>query len=428
VAASPPHALRGRLPNLSWRAASWEELRAHPRFTALPPVSELRLAGDEQQYALVRQDSALWWSLHAGRLTSSILLASVGAREPAAARRLGLPAAAAGRRHAVGAAIRLGQPLLVPGAGAEGAETAAAAASNAAAVAAFNAAAPPPPPPPPTSPPPPAAAAGRRRRRARHGPAIARSPEEAALRARCASASAGGDSGVRCAWGSAQEAGSLFSLLAAFPGARLLEAGLCVPSPAALQALALPAEALARLPPLGASPDGVLAWPAGSPYAPPGGEGLETQLEVVEVKNACPFRAHPAGGFALLDRGPPEALPPQHVPQLQLEMLCAGCGSGLLLCDSATRGAALFRMPRDDAYLALTLRLVASFAAAHVVPGGQGGGWPGGRAEVFGRGAEAAMLAEWISRTRALARAAALTDFLACPRRPDGADPRPWLE
>lgn len=49
------------------------------------------------------------------------------------------------------------------------------------------------------------------------------------------------------------------------------------------------------------------------------------------------------------------------MPQLQLEMLCAGLQSGLLVSRSATRGTAVFRMWRSDRYCALLLRLAATF-------------------------------------------------------------------
>jgi hypothetical protein len=253
--------------------------------------------------------------------------------------------------------------------------------------------------------------------------------EEAALRAACLAAAAHGDSGVRCAWGSAAEAGTLYGLLAAFPEARLAEAGLCVPPPDALR------HAPPGVPPLGASPDALIAWPAASPHAPPpaaGADAAAERWEVVEVKNSCPFRrtgsAAAARDFVLSDRGPPNDFPTQHVAQLQLEMLCARTASGLLVCDSATRGAAVYRMLRDEQYLQWTLTLLARFANLHVVPGGaSGAAWPGGRAELFSRGADAQLLADWLARTRRLAGRAQLLDYIAAPRRPDEADERPFL-
>jgi hypothetical protein len=60
--------------------------------------------------------------------------------------------------------------------------------------------------------------------------------------------------GVRCAWGQAQEPGSLHSLLEAHEESEIKEVGLCM-----LDVGSLPAEwglGDANLPPIGASPDG----------------------------------------------------------------------------------------------------------------------------------------------------------------------------
>lgn len=106
-------------------------------------------------------------------------------------------------------------------------------------------------------------------------------------------------------------------------------------------------------------------------------------MQVIEIKNVCPFREaptsahnhrgrngyHKPGGYIVADPGPPAAFPPQHVPQLQLEMLAAGCGSGLLAVQSATRGVAVWRLYRDDSYIAELLRQVGRFYCDFVVSG-----------------------------------------------------------
>ncbi len=154
-------------------------------------------------------------------------------------------------------------------------------------------------------------------------------------------------------------------------------------------------------------------------------------LEVVEIKNVCPFReaapkpskrkgAAPRRSYTLSDRGPPSALPPAHVPQLQLEMLCAGAGSALLAIESATRGMALYRMYRDEAYISQMLHFVARFNAEFVLSPTRR--WPVG--ELFGGSTEHA---EFLRRTVALAQEAQLMDFVAEPRRPADADARPFL-
>lgn len=108
------------------------------------------------------------------------------------------------------------------------------------------------------------------------------------------------------------------------------------------------------LPLLGASPDGLLVW----------GDG---QCEVLEVKCHSPFVDDSGGALRLADGGPLERLAPWHVPQLQLEVLAAGphCTGAVYVSLSATRGATVLFLPRDDAYTAQLLRLVAELHASY---------------------------------------------------------------
>ena len=165
---------------------------------------------------------------------------------------------------------------------------------------------------------------------------------------------------LRCAWGTVQEAATLRALCDIFPEASLREVGLC-----ALGTAALPQEwgfAPGSLPPLGASPDGLIEFHA---------DGGAT-LEVVEVKNTCPFDSSPgtsrrgANRFLVRDRGPRRQVEPLWVPQLQLHMLCAGAASALLVSRSATHGVRVFRVARDDAYLRLMLCVLSELWTEHV--------------------------------------------------------------
>ena len=82
-----------------------------------------------------------------------------------------------------------------------------------------------------------------------------------AVRVRCA-----GEGGIRMAWGSAQEASALFSLMHLYPSSQLEEVGLCWVDPRHQ----IPASwgiPVNDLPPLGASPDGLIRHQATS--APP---------------------------------------------------------------------------------------------------------------------------------------------------------------
>lgn len=197
---------------------------------------------------------------------------------------------------------------------------------------------------------------------------------------------------ICCSWGTVQEPASLLQVAGAFPSSQLVEVGLCRLSPASLPVDW--GFGPGSLPPIGASPDalirhrtpplvaaGGLQATAGSgppavqqaapaavapwdidsllarlqlvggastpPLAPAGNTSGssssatapaasasctsgEQLLEVVEVKNTCPFGHSRRGGrlrtseFAVSDRGPRAAVPQEWVPQLQLHMLCAG--------------------------------------------------------------------------------------------------------
>jgi hypothetical protein len=84
-----PRVLFGNQPNLYWGAIRMDELRAHPRFTPLAPrVKQLHTLSDVNQF---RQDSWQWDVLHEGRITTSILAASLGFLNPKSARILGVP-------------------------------------------------------------------------------------------------------------------------------------------------------------------------------------------------------------------------------------------------------------------------------------------------------------------------------------------------
>ncbi|KAG2439062.1 hypothetical protein HYH02_006589 [Chlamydomonas schloesseri] len=98
--------------------------------------------------------------------------------------------------------------------------------------------------------------------------------------------------------------------------------------------------------------------------------------EVVEVKNHCPFvykdqrKARKRGvviNYAAADRGPVSGLWPLWVPQLQAHMAAAGASSALLLSRSPSRGVRLFRVYRDDQFLASAWELVRELQASHVV-------------------------------------------------------------
>jgi hypothetical protein len=143
----------------------------------------------------------------------------------------------------------------------------------------------------------------------------------------------------RLDWGRFQEAAALYTVWkAVFPDEPLAEAGLF---PLRAEHL-LPAWGLtlADLPPMGASPDALLP-------------SLDA---VLEIKNVCPFTRdrRDASLFRVFSAKPAESVKPLLVPQVQLEMLCAGARVGYLASVSR-ESLTCYRIERDDAYLGALL-------------------------------------------------------------------------
>lgn len=215
--------------------------------------------------------------------------------------------------------------------------------------------------------------------------------------------SGGGGLGVsraRMMWGNMQEATAVLCSInvmhAIDPDAVMLECGM-FPGEALLDSQLSPAavmsdierrniEIVAELQRMGcrigASPDGLMVRKAP-------GSATEHIVEVVEVKNHSPFMsvrkrgggvgggAHPTKAASderddktiIRDRAPPAEIPPWYVPQLMLEMFCVGqhCRSALLVRLTATKGATIMRLPRDDSYITLMLERALRFYKSFVL-------------------------------------------------------------
>ncbi|KAL0020874.1 hypothetical protein WJX77_004542 [Trebouxia sp. C0004] len=238
-------------------------------------------------YRNVRQESQLWTELHQGLLTTGRLNAALGFYEPAAAKRLGIPR----DRNAItvsefeAAAIKLANDSLAGALGSTSKQrrrrphkpqqqqpTAnAAAASNAAVKASVSLLA--------ESGLDPYATAEARRKR-------------------CTGVATRGDGGIRMAWGSTQEASALFSVMHLFPDSQLEEVGLCWVDPTSQ----IPAEwgfQTGDLPPLGASPDGLIRHRATAP--PPTPTALPNPLSLLQQHTATQTPSPVVGPAAQLD-------------------------------------------------------------------------------------------------------------------------------
>jgi hypothetical protein len=179
---------------------------------------------------------------------------------------------------------------------------------------------------------------------------------------------------ARLAWGSAQEA---TAVLAAVNYMHRIEATLGTEwckggSFAVREAGLLPLEAIdvaathaeaaawiasGELPLMGASPDGLLL------------NSTSGEVQVLEVKCSSPFVNDGCCGdgnaatMRVADRPGKAGVGVWHVPQLQLEMLCAGpqCRAAVLVSLSALQGATLYQVSRDDAYIGLMLSWLRRF-------------------------------------------------------------------
>lgn len=108
--------------------------------------------------------------------------------------------------------------------------------------------------------------------------------------------------------------------------------------------------------PIGATPDGIITHPDGT-------------VEALEVKNHCPFwYKWNEKKTVISDRSPTENVPSWTVPQLQLEMFCIGihCRSVVLVRLTATKGAVIIRLRRDDDFISFMLSRFIKFYSTFV--------------------------------------------------------------
>eukprot|EP00928_Gymnodinium_smaydae_P015910 TRINITY_DN15918_c0_g1_i1.p1 TRINITY_DN15918_c0_g1~~TRINITY_DN15918_c0_g1_i1.p1 ORF type:complete len:556 (+),score=62.37 TRINITY_DN15918_c0_g1_i1:100-1767(+) len=368
----------GQIPNIYWNAVTMEELRCNDSFLPLPPPRILQIEGPETWH-WVRQDDPLWDELHWGVLSTRHLQGILGFREPQSIDFLGLPQHTGSHQAALSAYRDLS----------ESSEAAArypwrphssADAANKSSQAKWSA-----------------------QHRVDKGKILSIASAKLQQQTKRSSQRRWTSIGdVRCAWGNAQEAAALKSILDAFPshGFQMEEVGLAMLDPARVEsyrpfepvldssttsqssqqrrwqrnskAIAEHSKDRLQMPPLmGASPDGMLRLPSG-------------ELAAVEVKNVCPFFQLPQS-FGIHEhlndeevakripkwqlKGPAEKVPEVYMPQVQWEMFVTDTQKNYFVSASAFQGTNIFIVERDERFIKLMLSFIAAFYSSFVLEG-----------------------------------------------------------
>ena len=323
----------GDLPDVHWRAIPMEHLREHPYFQELPPhIDKLECLEDARYFS---QDSWQWDAMHKGRCTTSIAVSSLGFLNPAAGRVLNVPRSwqnggESGYYRLLQAPIRtlkeMNSELCDPELEEKGRKDQQLSQSI---------------------------WVEPKRHAAYPYPfaskyTIRSSETDRLMKREKLVASGRIGYGVQMMWGNAQEATALLTALNYFwvqdGDVKLKEIGMCGAG-IDLKDYDIDSDLL-----IGASPDALIMHSNGT-------------VEVLEVKNHCPFfapanggskRAKNAGQFRIRSMNFDNAgIPPQYVPQLMMEMLCVGpeCRSAVMVRQTANSGALILRMHRDDEWI-----------------------------------------------------------------------------
>jgi hypothetical protein len=161
-------------------------------------------------------------------------------------------------------------------------------------------------------------------------------------------------------WGNTQEATAILTAVNYVsridPGVMVHETGMCGAG------LEINSTASCNRLLVGASPDAIIQYSNGS-------------LEALEVKNHCPFV--PSRFFSADNRNSQYRLrelplnptvPSAYLPQLMMEIMCLGpkCSSAMMVRQTATSGAVILRVHRDDAWIQEMLYWLQKFVQEYV--------------------------------------------------------------
>mmetsp|Transcript_28 Transcript_28/g.60 ORF Transcript_28/g.60 Transcript_28/m.60 type:complete len:624 (+) Transcript_28:197-2068(+) len=338
------HRMTGNIPDVYWRAVPLEHLRHHPRFEPLPHPDTVKELKSLEDVRLFRQESWQWDALHSGRCTTSQATAALGLLDPEAGSVLGIPRSL--QKGAVGAYHRLRKPalrslddmneVLCTGEGNSppDLETLDYPVWDSKRTTRFR---------------------GTTSFAALYLPRIKRTDLDR-RRQRLKDYYLDDSSRwlARMQWGNAQEPTAILTALNYFsravPGTIIREVGMCGAG-LDINSTSSGSEGSGLI--VGATPDAVIHYPNGT-------------LEALEVKNHCPFvplywGSRRKGGskgkaedlFRIRESRMEMEVPPAYVPQLMLEMLSLGpqCRSAIMVRQTATKGAVILRLQRDDDWI-----------------------------------------------------------------------------
>ena len=343
----------GDYPDVYWRSIPMKHLRRHPKFQPLPRAQEIKRLDCLEDARLFRQDSWQWDALHHGRCTTSQAVAALGFLEPQTGQALGVPVY--WQRGGLGAFHRLRQNAVrtledmnrvLCAHGEDEDDEEELEQSLLWAERAEN-------------------DANTDNERSFQYEYLYQTPESEIKRRKASLRRLFQNQvsikAIRMAWGDAQESTSILTALNYFagkdPGFVMKEAGMCGAG------LELNQTTMSSLL-VGASPDAILCHSDGS-------------IEALEVKNHCPFmvpwiskgkpRSHRfvVGDFPFDDK---VKVFSHYIPQLMMEMLCLGpeCRSVVLVRQTATNGALLLRLYRDDEWIKDMMHFLERFQSEFV--------------------------------------------------------------
>ena len=388
-------------------------LRKHPSFQALPHPDTISEISCLENVRYFRQDSWQWDALHAGRCTTSQAAAALGLLEPQVGKALGIPRSL--RRGGSGAYHRLRQTALrdleemnttlCTGGSCldrmESDEPVWIATRDNGSIGQPGRKLKPP-----------------HKFAARYLPRMTKE-EWKSRRSLMMNSYAEGSAAMsaRMHWGNTQEATSILTALNYFwrenKDIVIKEVGMCGAGLMMNSTEQITEGDTSIL--LGATPDAIIHYPNGT-------------LEVLEVKNHCPFVPAAWGRKLSLSKGegnkaknifrirelPIQAeVPAAYIPQLMMEMLSMGpqCRSAVMVRQTATTGAVILRLHRDDQWISEMLywlnRFMSDFVHKSELPpqnffwnntGCNGGG---------------ERYRSFISRTKKLSESVELIDFVS---------------